>query len=556
MIHRRMRRRLGVKAALLIAAASVATGAIAQVGAPSAPLRLRSDYFGYGASVSPRLSYTDNIELLPDPLKEGSFIASTLLSGGAIYSANRFTGVLSGDLDLSFIGEGSDLVVNQRIGAASTTTLVDGLFYFDLAGSTSRQLIGENARFSSNVNAARGQRADVHNYSASPYLYRRFAEGQSAELRYRFSQVFIDDDNAGANPFAGGLLNDSTSHEAIAFYDSGSRLGRFNFTATGYGNSTVEDGAEFSPRFEFQQASFTGTARYALSDRFALSGAAGYDAIDTVAAPGVFDDEALSGFFWRAGFTARPGRKTDLRLEYGRRYDDDFIDAELGYEISSRLTFRASAGRSFETRAQSVASQFRGMGQATLDLAERLREGDALSAEAAVAASNRLAFGGVNAQTIGIGATNNAQAALIGTWERTEITASANYYDADFGFRQNTGYGGNLNIRRQVSRRLTAYGGAFYRHSEVDFDPAVCAASPFLFGFDVNAPFFDPVVACNAFAIQNGETDTLGGRVGASYQLYRNVSVFGEYARAERFADSPILEYAENSVTAGLTIDF
>ncbi|MEE2692499.1 MAG: hypothetical protein VX640_13255 [Pseudomonadota bacterium] len=547
----------GVKAALLAGAACiVASTAMAQTAEPTAPLRLRSDYFGWGASVSPRVGYTDNLNLAPDGLEEDSFIFSNLFSGGAIISKPRFTGIVSGDLDLSFLEQGSDFVVNQNIAAASTATVVENLLYFDLAGSTSRQLVGENARFSSNINAARSQRADVHSYSASPYFYREFSDNSAAELRYRFSQVFVGDRNAGANPFAGGLLNDSTTHEAVAAYDTGSRFGRLNLLLTAYGNRTVEDGSAFAPDFEYEQGSFTSAVRFALTDNFALSGAVGYDEVNTDAVPGLYDDDALSGVFWRAGFTAKPGRKTSIRLEYGERYDDDFIDASVSYEISSRFRFTAGAGRSFETRAQSISGQFRALQRDTLDFADRLRDGAELSADSIVNVANRVARGSTRSQSVGIGVSNHAFASLVGAFDRFEVSARGSYENTDFGYRQNEIYTLSLDARRQISRRITAYGGAYYRHSDTTVDQAICQASPFIFGFDVSDPLFDPVAACLGFALQNGRTDTVGGRVGASYRLYENVSAFGEFSHATRFAETPTLEYGENNVLVGLTIDF
>ena len=108
----------------------------------------------------------------------------------------------------------------------------------------------------------------------------------------------------------------------------------------------------------------------------------------------------------------------------------------------------------------------------------------------------------MNAQTFGFSATDSAYARLAGAYDRLQLSLAGNYQDSDFGFRQNTVYGVTFDVRRQVSRRLTAYARAFYRHADTDFDPAVCQANPFLFGFDVNDPLFDPVAACEACLAQ------------------------------------------------------
>lgn len=552
-----------LKSALLAGAAcAIATGAIAQINGgfgeqEGAPLRLRSDYYGYAASVSPRVGYSDNINLAPDPLAEGAATFSTLFSGSAIYSTPRFTGIIGGDLDFSYITEGSDFAVNQNIGGASTVTLADNLFYFDLNGSTSRQLLGENARFSQNINAARSQRANVHTWSASPYVYHEFADTSAATLRYRFSQVYIGDSRSGAHPISGDFLNDSRSQEVLAGYNTGSRFQRARLALSAYGNRTVEDGSAIFPRFEYEQGTVTGEAQFALTSTFGLSGAIGYDDISTDTPNSFFNDDDLSGFFWRAGFFAQPGRRTDIRLEYGERFNNGFIDGSLTFKASDRLTFTAGASQSFESRAQSISSRFIDQQRQTLAFAEQLRQGAELSPDLVIAAANRFAGSGYNAQTSGVGINESAYAALRGVYDRTEIQISGNYSDTDFGFRRNKYLSGNIDVRRELSRRLTGYAGLFVRSGETTIDQATCQSTPFLFGLDVTAPLFDPVAACIQFALNNGQTTTVGGRLGGAYRIYENLSVFGEIAHTERFAaDYDLLEYGENAALAGLTLDF
>ncbi|MBY0422056.1 MAG: hypothetical protein K2Q06_07105, partial [Parvularculaceae bacterium] len=420
--------------------------------------------------------------------------------------------------------------------------------------------LGENARFSANMFGARGQQVNVHTYSISPHLFRRFADGSRAGLRYRFSQAYFGDRRADANPTSGDLLNNSSTQEASASYQSAELFERLRFVASAYANRTIEDGSTFSPRFEYEQASGQLSAEYAITDRFALSGAAGYDKVDTsaTATAGLFDDDKLSGAFWRAGFTARPGRKTYLRAEYGRRYGKEFVSGEFTYNLSDRLQFQAGADRRFETRAQTVGSQFAGLQQDTLEFVDRLREGKNLDVRQLIDSANRYSRlrDGIGAQSAGLGAFDSAYAGVRGKWGRTEIGGTASYEKADFGFRRVDSWGGQLDVSRQLSRRLTAYGSAFYRHVDTEFDPALCVTSPFLFGFDVRAPLFNPTTACQDYAIQNGRTDTIGGRVGAKYRVYENLSLFGEYTRTNRLGEFSVLEYKENSFLAGAQLDF
>ncbi len=547
------------KAALLATSAAAAVFGAAAVAqeqdtGPQAQLRFRNDYFGYGLSVGPRATYTDNINLSSDINKEDEVAASFAANGSAIWSTNRITAIIDGSLDLSYLVDQSDIVASQDVGAVGTITLADNLFFVDAAGSTSRQLAGENARFSRNINSGRAQRVNVHNVALSPYLNRRFEDGSAVELRYRVSQVLIEDD---PNAFGTNFNNDSRTQEAIASYQTGERFDRVQLGLTAYGNKTREYGSSVLDDFDFEQATGLAEAQFALTERFALSGAVGYDEVDTTAPAQFIPADQLSGFFWRAGFRARPGRRTDVRLEYGRRYDDDFIDANLSYALSNRLNFSASAGRSFRTRAQAVTTQYEALQRRTLDFVERLREGEIGDAEGIVDAltrSNRQRF---SAQNIGFGVANEANArlsALLGA--RSSANLYGFYSDTDFSFRQITTYGGGVGATHQLSRRLSAFGDLFYRYVNSDIDLASCLSDPRLFGLDVSFPGFDPAIECGQLIAQNGITNTVGGRVGASYRLARNASVFGEYSHTQRFSENALLEYGENTVTAGLQVEF
>lgn len=542
------------------AVAALATGqAGAQVPGSDAELQLRNNFLGYAASVSPRFSYSDNINLQRDALADSEYIFSTQFTGGAVIATQRASGIILGDLDFSFLADDTDFVVNQNIGATSTFTAADNWLYLDVSGQTSRQLIGDNARFSANVNAARGQQANVHSYNASPYVYHRMADQSAVELRYRWSQIFVDDSNTDFNPLDGNFLNDSRSHEALLSYESGNAFEVVRFRTTVYGIDTVDDGSDIFPiPFEYRQGSVLTEAQVALNSNFALSGAVGYDEVDTDQAAAIFfDEDQLSGLFWRAGFTARPGRRTRVRIEYGERFDDEFIDADISYEISRRLVFNAAASRTFQTRAQAVSSQFRASQLQTLDFVERLRANQEVSPRGLIEAANRFAgVSGAGAQTIGLGVTNSAFAALNGAYGRNNFSLSGSYNDTNFGFREIVSYGVSLNARREVSRRLSAFGDVSWRNIDTTIDQATCLSDPRIFGFDTTDPLFDPVAECAGRALEEGVTDTIIVSGGASYSLYENVAAFLQASHSTRVSENFLLEYAENSVTLGVTLDF
>ncbi|NWG92154.1 MAG: hypothetical protein HXY21_06545, partial [Parvularculaceae bacterium] len=137
-LPRNAKRALLATASIVIVSHAIALAQEDDTG-PKAPLRFRNDYFGYGLAVGPRVSYTDNINLTPTN-RDDELAFSIAANGSAIYSTNRFSGIIDGSLDVSYLTDQADVVASQDVGAASTTTIAENWLYFDAAGSTSRQL--------------------------------------------------------------------------------------------------------------------------------------------------------------------------------------------------------------------------------------------------------------------------------------------------------------------------------------------------------------------------------------------------------------------------------
>jgi len=550
----------GLRRALFAGASAGVMGsaAWAQISSPAAPLSLETKYLGYSASVSPRVTVTDNVGLDQDGFRDDDVILSTLFTAGAIASTPRVTAIGLGDIDVAFLSDDDEYVVNQNVGVASTFTAADNWVFVDVSGQSSRQFLGDNARFSHNVNAARNQRINVHSYSVSPYVYHRMADQSAVELRYRFSQAFIDDDDADANFFGTDFLNDSTSHEATASYESGGLYDRVRFRLAAYGADYNESGSDQLPQFEFEQGTILGEAQYALSRNLFLSGAVGYDEVNAQEATALFfDEDDLSGVLWRAGLTAQ-GRRSRLRVEYGERYGDGFIDAELFYELSNRIIASGGATRTFRSRTQGLNTRFRETQTRVLDFADALREGQTLSPRSVVDEANEIAnvFAGAAAQTVGVGVTDTAFLSMAGRFDQTTLTVSGFFEDSEFGFRDLKAYSAALNLNHRLSRQLAIYGRIDFRRANTTVSQSTCQANPVLFGLNPSTPAFDPVASCAALVNSEGRTNTVNARVGAAHSIYKNVSLFGEYSHAERFSPTPELEYAENVGTVGLTLDF
>lgn len=549
--------------ALLAASSLVVVGHAAalaqyQASGPVAPLKFRNDYFGYGLAVGPRVTYTDNIFLAPDGFRDDEFAGGVAVNGSAIYSNKRFSGIIDGTLDGSYLTDQAEFVVSQDVSGVGTFTVTDNLFYVDVGASSTRQLAGEDARFSQNVNAGRNQRVNVHNFALSPYLNRRFANGSAAEIRYRFGQVFIDPNTSNSNPnnVNSGISREARTQEVVATYDSGNALSRVDAKLTAYGNKTHEDNAGFFGDYEYKQGTLQGDFQVSLTDRFALAGTVGYDDVNTTAPATFFPEDRLNGVFWNAGFRAKPGPKTDILLKYGRRYDGEFINGNLSYDISSRLRFHATADRTFTSSSASSATRYQAMQRQTLDFVDRLRAGGTSDPTGVLDALTRVSRQRWGSQQIGLGVANDVTAGLSGSYGRTSFGLYGNYHDVDYGFRQLETIGAGISAQRSISRKMSGYANIFYRRINGTADITGCIADPASYGFDVTVPGFSAGQACTSLVGFQGDFNTVGGRVGVAYRLYQNVSAFTEYGHTERFSQTPSQEYGEHTVSAGLQLEF
>src|SRR3546814_16318869 len=83
---------------------------------------------------------------------------------------------------------------------------------------------------------------------------------------------------------------------------------------------------------------------YALSTEFALLGGIGYEYRDG----DEDEDDNFDGITWRAGFAWNPHPDLNLEATYGRRQDDENLDASLSYRLGPKTTPTASYRQALE----------------------------------------------------------------------------------------------------------------------------------------------------------------------------------------------------------------
>lgn len=517
--------------------------------------------------VSPRVTYSDNVELAPEGFEQQDALASVFLSGGALVDRVRFKGIVNGSIEFGrYIDPpqtgGEQLydraVFSPNVVAGGTTKLVDNLVYFDIAASAREQALDETTRSSGGTSLAGNQRlATAYAVSASPYLFRRLPGDATVEARYRYVAVSVDDDQSveGVDDF----LNDSRSHELLAEYSTGRLFDRIGFSVRAVANTTEETGSEVLPEVDFNQKSLSGDVRYAMNRKLSLVGTVGYDDIDTNGTS-PFEDEDLSGTFWKAGVAIIPGRRSEASVELGERYGGTWIDAEASWRYSSRLQFRLSANNRLMTTAQAQAERFSVLQTETLSYAEELRQlGNLTSANILdrVLDYNE-GLSGLTRQQAGLSRANAVYADVIAQSTRSSLVLRTGFDKSDFGFEEIETWSVSALLNQRISRRLAAYGRANYQDSNGEVGGSLEDCLTALRQNPDNAGMTDAMLQaiCESGEGLALDTRTLILSAGLDYVLFRDLNAFTALSRSQRFADTPANEYVENSVTVGLSYDF
>ncbi len=528
--------------------------------------RNRAGFLGYSLSLSPRFTYSDNVNLDPSGQEVSDGLASAELRGGLLVDRVNFTGIVNGRIEVGSYFDppnvgGQDLydqvVVDHNVRAAGTAEFVDNLLYLDLAGATERRALDERSRFSSQSIAANDQLADSYSFSASPYVLTKFSNDSSLEARYRYVNVQIDDKDGiqGIDNF----LNDSETHEVVAEYSSGKLLDRLSFSLRAYANQTDETGSDILPVVDYDQATVSGSVRYPLSRKVSVIGTVGYDDIDTNNNP-LFDDDKLSGIFWKAGLLATPGRRTEAQLEIGERFGGTLVEGLAEYKYSSRLRFQADINRTFNTSSQLQSNNASVLQSETLAFAEELR---LLQNTTASDVLNRtLQFNDdlrdLSERRSGLATSNNASFAAIAKTKRDDFVLRAGYDDADFGFQQTDTISLSGAWNRRLSRNLNLYARGTYQDSSTNINGTMLDCITALSTDPATAGLTNAAITqlCQDPANFNADTQTASVLGGIGYTIFKDVSAFIQYARTQRFAEVDSLEFEENALTVGLTLDF
>ena len=287
-------------------------------------------------TVTPRIegqqTLTDNAENSADD-RETDTITTVSAGVGVRGTGARLD--LNLDYDLSFDQfwrTGGQTGYRQDGLADATAELLEDFFFFDARGAISQEdvlISGATAATRRNTN---DNQTVVINTAVSPYFRNRFGGFAESELRYEYDTVlFRNADQGNTNNTPG----DEFTHRASVRLNSGT-----DFTVLGWSLS----GTATRTSNNFDRDTGEGSLSYRVNRFIQLLGSGGYEEIND---DDIQDDR--DGLFWSGGVRLTPGPRTELRVEYGRRFDDDVWSGDFTYRFSPRTTITASYGEDILT---------------------------------------------------------------------------------------------------------------------------------------------------------------------------------------------------------------
>ena len=464
-----------------------------------------------------RVTYTDNVDLEPDELKDNALI--TEAGPGLAFQADtaRLQAAAEGSLvyqRTSLNREEDD--IRAELSGTGTAEWVENLFWTDVAASVSQQTVDSSRGSSASVSNDSGTRT-VQTYRVSPYLTNRFGRYVFTELRYAGTVTLVeedeDEDTNETRLRTGNTASDSLQHEVSLTARSGPRFDRYSWTATALASETslnnngVDGGAGLNENADQARRDIVLRNRYAISQSFAVIGDIGYQKLES-------DDEADSfeAPLYAAGFQWTPSPDTDVLATYGQRNDNLTLELDARHDVSARTTLTASYAQEVATGQQRLGNRLpQNVDELGTPDRGRLSVSDetTLTDTAEIGAQTR-----IGRNTFG----------FTGTYRTVQE-------DVEDGETNEESIGAELTFSRPLSRTVTFSSFAGYEH--VEFDD--------LRGISNNATV---------------EDDNYRGGLDLSYTGFQDITLSAGYTYTRRDSTSANDEYVENAFTISGRIDF
>jgi uncharacterized protein (PEP-CTERM system associated) len=276
-------------------------------------------------------SYTDNVFLAPDPLRQSDWVTQVIpgISITAKGARLRFDAKYAPEI-LYYANTTREENVFHRGNAVGTLEIAEELLFLEGgAGINQYEISLLGPLTTSNVNIT-GNRATAATAYVSPHLLRDFGSTVRAEARYTYSAWKSDEEQRG-------VLPDNDAQSVVLRLASGPAY-RLLTWGVAYSGESIK----YETRQETTSEVLTANARHLVTDTVGLLAQVGYERYDTGApAP-------LEGPRWSAGFEWAPTPRTRLVATAGQRLDDETYGLEFRHR-TGRTTWSATYAEDITT---------------------------------------------------------------------------------------------------------------------------------------------------------------------------------------------------------------
>lgn len=284
---------------------------------------------------------------------EGDVI--TTLSGTATAIAQGARTNLAGTYTASYdqyLSQTDRSGFRQSLLGSGTYEAVDDHLFFDASASLATRFAGAGS-VSATDRVGVGGQTQTLTWSVGP-TWRQRVGGSFADLQasYRFSgSTFFEASSGDVGDT--GRPDDGLIHTFSTGLTSGRDFDRFRWGLNGSWQTQTESDDEDNG--DTTRRSVEASTEYRIDRRFGLLGSVGYDDVDLAdPSEGVTSEEDLSGAFWTAGLRFNPSPRTDMRAEYGRRYNEPFYRGSVNWRITERTSLSASYDTEVTTLQESL----------------------------------------------------------------------------------------------------------------------------------------------------------------------------------------------------------
>lgn len=457
---------------------------------------------------------SDNIDLDPDGEEETGLISDVVGNFSVQRTSARLRANYSGNVTLRYQTGGDDegLELLPNVRGLGNIEAIEDLFFIDTANSVSQQTLDSRS------GDTESSRETVQTHSISPYLVNRFGGFASAELRYRFNHVRTDDSSSRA-PGDNRISERTTTQTVSSSLTSGIDFSRLQWSINALASET-----DRSDDNDIERRLVTLNTEYAVDRQFSLIGSIGYESFDEDEERGVdvvlSSAEEFSGLTWRTGFRWRPSRRMDLEATYGRRDDDDSLDAKLGYDIGPRTRLTASYAERLETGEERLERNLSTIGEdpvtgELIDTSTGLPFDDSTGSTSVVSDVTR---------------TKTFRADLSGTRGRNTFRVGSFYSEQKDV---------NTSIFAADDETATGINGSWSRR----LNPRT--------NFNLRGSFVN-----TEFENENREDQEYSLSTGVDHNLFSNVNAFANYRYRQKVSDLEADEYTENRIVFGARASF